>query len=288
VSSLIIAGRLGPTNVGLLDAASRLGLSCRLLPPELAARRAAPEDIVLGRVDVSPSLDGPEPGLDALRRLETEGVRVLNTASSLVAAHDKLETARVLASAGLPHPATVHVLPGAEPEPWFEPPYVLKPRFGSWGKGVVRCASMRELRGALAALEDEDWFRGQGVLVQELVSNPGADLRVLVADGIAIGAISRVAAPGEWRTNIALGGHRRPVVAPYDAEVIAAAAAEATGGHLVGVDLLPSPAGWVALEINGCVDFNDEYSRPDRDVFEDAVVHLVFPGVAALASRRAP
>src|SRR5581483_2762319 len=121
---LVIAGRLTPTNAALREAAERLGVACRLLPPEIAAARARPRDLILGRVDVRPSLDGPEPGLDALRRLEEAGLRVLNTAASLLAAHDKLETARVLEVHGVPHPATVHVQPGGEPELWFAPPYV--------------------------------------------------------------------------------------------------------------------------------------------------------------------
>jgi hypothetical protein len=119
---LVIAGDLTPPNVGLRDASERLGLPCRLLPAELAAARARPEDIVLGRVDVRPSLEGPEPGLEALRRLEEAGIRVLNRAASVLATHDKLETARVLGVAGLPQPVTMHLCAGEKPNPSFEPP----------------------------------------------------------------------------------------------------------------------------------------------------------------------
>jgi [lysine-biosynthesis-protein LysW]--L-2-aminoadipate ligase len=284
---LVIAGHLTPANAALRQACRRIGIAARLLPPETAARRTLPGEIVLGRIDLQPSLDGPEPGLEDLRRLEAAGVLVLNRAASLQVAHDKRQTARALVAAGLPHPRTAHVLPGQAPEPAFGPPYVVKPRFGSWGNEVLRCESTRTMRQTISKLADRPWFRKQGALVQELIPNAGTDLRLVVAGGNVVGAIRRVAAPHEWRTNVALGGRREPVIPSPEAEAIAVAAAAATGGDLVGIDLLPSPNGYVVLEVNGCVDFTADYSLGSGDVFEDAVTSLVLPGIAELAARMA-
>jgi len=242
---------------------------------------------VLGRVDVRPGLDGVEPGLDALRALERSGVEVLNRADALLAAHDKLETASRLRAAGLPHPWTVHVPPDGGLPP-LDTPVVLKPRFGSWGTDVVRCDTPAELRREFARLSSRPWFAAHGLLAQELLPPPEADLRVLVACGEVVGAISRRAAPGEWRTNVALGGTRVHAVPPPEARRLAVAAAAAIGADLVGVDLLPTPGGWVVLELNGCVDFNEEYSLPGGDVFDDAIEPLLFPYVAELAQRLRP
>ena len=92
----------------------------------------------------------------------------------------------------------------------------------------------------------------------------GFDLRIVVADDHVIGAISRVAAPGEWRTNVALGAERRQATPPPDACALALAAARATGASLVGIDLLPDGRGrWTVAEINGAVEFTTEYAlRP--------------------------
>ena len=279
---LLIAGRLTPPNIGLLEAARELGVQARLLPPEMAERRVHGNETVLGRVDVRQELDGVEPGLESLLRLERAGVEVLNPADALLAAHDKLETARRLARYGLPHPRTVHIPPGGE-LPAFDAPVVLKPRFGSWGTDVVRCDTPEALRREFQHLRERSWFSTHGVLAQELVPPPGADLRVLVACGEVVGAVSRKAAPGEWRTNIALGGKRVPAIPSAEARRLAVAAAAAIGADLVGVDLLPTENGYVVLELNGCVDFNEQYSLPGRDVFDDAIEPLLFPYVSELA-----
>jgi glutathione synthase/RimK-type ligase-like ATP-grasp enzyme len=113
------------------------------------------------------------------------------------------------------------------------------------------------------------------VLVQELVPPQGYDLRVLVAAGRVVGAVYRVAAAGEWRTNVALGAVRREVPEPpYEASVLARDAARAIGADLVGVDLLPdSRGGWVVAEVNGAVEFTREYA-PLRDVFCETATAL--------------
>jgi hypothetical protein len=83
-------------------------------------------------------------------------------------------------------------------------------------------------------------------------------------------AIERVAAAGEWRTNIALGGSRRPATPTPEACVLATYAAAAVAGDLVGVDLLPLPNGhYIVLEVNGAVEFTSDHSLAGRDVFEE-------------------
>jgi [lysine-biosynthesis-protein LysW]--L-2-aminoadipate ligase len=246
--------------------------------------------VVLGRLDVRSTLDGVDDGLWELRRASRCGVLVLNAAPSLVACHDKLQTAVCLGRLGVPHPATAHVAWDEAP-PDVDYPVVLKPRFGSWGRDVWLCKSHRELERCLRSLHDRAWFRRQGVLVQELIPPPGFDVRIVVAGGQVVGAIERVAAPGEWRTNIALGGSRRRAEPAPEACVLATHAAAAVGGDLVGVDLLPLADGrYVVLEVNGAVEFTRDYSLDGRDVF-DQVASIVArdmteTGALAVASAR--
>jgi RimK family alpha-L-glutamate ligase len=264
----LASGTLNPTNASILEALRAIEVDARLtLPADL--RAAHPGDVVLGRLDVTPSLEGVEPGMWELRRAKARGVHVLNEPGALLAAHDKLMTAIRLGAAGLPHPRTAHV-DASSVLPKLRPPFVVKPRFGSWGRDVYRCEDSLQLVACIASLAGRTWFERQGVLVQELVRPRGYDLRVIVAAGQVAGAIERVAADGEWRTNVALGGWRRPTDPPLEARALAIEAAAALGGDLVGVDLLPDEqGGWTVLEINGAVDFTSEYSLDGGDVFAE-------------------
>lgn len=268
----VIAHRAGETNTGLV--ARRWGrFDPVLLDPKAAVAALARGDAAIGRLDVRETLDGIEDGLWALSSLAAHGVRVLNPPAALISAHDKLVTARALRRAGLPHPET-QPLTAWEPPSVGALPVVVKPRFGSWGRHVVLCREPAELQACLERLSRQRWFTSHGALVQELIPPLGHDLRVLVAGGAVVGAVKRVAAPGEWRTNVALGATRLPVDPPPIACELAVAAAAAIGGDLVGVDLLPlGPGRYIVLEVNGAADFNRDYSL-ERDVFDAVVAAL--------------
>ena len=276
---VILAHQLTRTNARLLEAVRQLEVETAWIDDPVLA---GPLDTVLARLDVLPTLDGVEDGLWALRRLEHDGVRILNCADTLLTCHDKLATALALARYGLPHPRTACV-DDVERAPSFEPPYVVKPRFGSWGRDVYLCRTETELRERLAGLQERQWFVRHGAIVQELVPPVGHDLRLVVADGSVVGAIERVAAPGEWRTNVALGGHRERVdrISPRAVE-LALGAASAVRGDFVGVDLLPNGDDeWVVLEVNGAVELTEEYSLPGRSVFGSAAAALAASALAA-------
>jgi RimK family alpha-L-glutamate ligase len=275
---LYVAGALTPTNVSLLEAAREIGLDAALLPIEDVAGRARPGDLVLPRLDVLPTLDGIEPGLWLLDRCERNGATIVNGSGAVLAAHDKLATALRLARTDVPHPRTRNV-DGSFDGVGIEFPVVVKPRFGSWGRDVFRCASRHELLECLEELADRAWFARQGALVQELVPPRGFDLRIVVAGGTVVGAVRRVAAAGEWRTNVALGGRREPTFPPAAARASALAAAEAVGAGLVGVDLLPTDDGWTVVELNACVDFTREYGFLGRDPFVEAILAVHSIGV---------
>ena len=269
----VIAQRPTPTNVALATCAIP-DVESLLLTPAQALVRLEPGDVALGRLDVLATLDGVEPGFWALDQIERGGVRLLNPPRAVGAAHDKLRTAEVLVEAGLPHPRTAALVDGTVPA-GLELPVVVKPPYGSWGHEVTLCRTEADLARHLEQLHRRPWFHVTGAVVQELVPPLGHDLRLVVAGRRVVGAIERVALPGEWRTNVALGGARRPVTPPPRACEVGIAAAAALGIDLVGVDLLPTGAGeYTIVELNGAADFTSEYNL-DEDVFAAAVAALI-------------
>ena len=264
----ILGYRRGTTNDELARAWLALGIEARVLTPERALLEVSPGEVAVNRLDVLETLDGIEPGLEDVEALVEKGVRVLNRPDTLRAAHDKLETASRLVAAGVPHPRTTHVTQ-PDAEVGLPLPVVVKPRYGSWGRDVFRCESAEELGDCLEAVSDRSWFRRQGAIVQELLPPRGYDLRLVVAGGRVVGAAERVARAGEWRTNISLGGELRAATPDAAARTLGIAAAQAIGADLVGVDLLPTDSGWVVLELNGAVDFDDRYWLEGTRVYSE-------------------
>jgi RimK family alpha-L-glutamate ligase len=268
--AVVILGKATETNRALATAFAERGQHTRLTQagtlPQLTYG-----DLGLVRLDVVPTLDGVEPGLWGLRQLEREGVHLMNRPLALLAAHDKLTTALLLRRAGVPQPRTAHVCELTVPR--FAPPYVLKPRFGSWGRDVHLCRDEPELLALLDRLTRRPWFRRHGALVQSYVEHAGRDLRVVVAGGHVVGAVERRARSGEWRTNVALGAVRRRVIAPPAARALALRAVAALGIDLAGVDIASDKSGrGYVLEVNGAVDLNTTYAD---DVFATAAAALL-------------
>ena len=280
----VVAWREAPVGLAFGAAGGRMGLETVVATPPEAARRAVYGDLVLSYLDVKQTLDGVEPGVAKLRGLRARGIAVLNGPEAILACHDKLVTALRLSRAELPHPTTAYLNAASTRRDVsrLRFPLVVKPRFGSRGEEVYRCDDPDALGLLLKQLRKRGWFRRQGALIQELVPPAGYDLRLLVAGGRVVGAVRRVAPPGEWRTNVALGAVRHPFL-PQPAECeLAVAAAAAAGADLAGIDLIPRPDGsFAVLEVNGAPEFTGAYSLDGRDVFEAVLIGLLLPEPAA-------
>jgi RimK family alpha-L-glutamate ligase len=274
--SVAILGQPTEANCALRAAFADLGQRA-LLADAVAPPQLRQGDVAVARLDVLPTLDGIEPGLWRLTRLASQGVNVLNRPLALFAAHDKLSTALFLGRAGVAQPRTSHLREVGVP--MFPPPYVVKPRFGSWGSDVYLCRDEGELRGRLERLRHRRWFRRHGALVQALVEPTGCDVRVVVAGSRVVGAVERRALPGEWRTNVALGAVRRRVDPSLEARALALRAVAALGLDLAGVDIATDETGRkYVLEVNGAVDFNavyavDAFMRAAAGLLERAAVN---------------
>lgn len=270
------------TNVQIAYAWRGMGIDARVLWAAEAAEALSEGDTAILRLDVLPTLDGIEPGLDLALVLAERGVRVLNCPDALLATHDKLVTAERLEDARVPHPWTSHAVPG-QPLPAVSFPCVLKPRFGSWGQDVLRCNTSADLARVLELIDERAWWRHDGAILQELVSPVHYDVRIVLAGSRAVAGARRIAAPGEWRTNVTLGGTVVKAELPPGAEEIAVRAMDAIGIDFVGVDLLPTDQGWIVLELNGAVDFDLRYALAGVEPYS-----AILEGLEIRTRREAP
>jgi ribosomal protein S6--L-glutamate ligase len=189
--------------------------------------------------------------MDALHRLSALGVPVLNPPRAVEAAVDKYLALAMLDLAGVAVPATWTGESAAEALAAFEAlrgDVVVKPLFGSEGRGLVRVSDRELARRVFQTLER----LGAVLYVQRVVRHPGHDLRAFVLGERVVGAIRRHAPEGDWRTNVAVGG--RPEVCRLDSEGerIAICAARAVGASMAGIDLVHDldRGQLVVLEVN--------------------------------------
>jgi RimK family alpha-L-glutamate ligase len=210
--------------------------------------------------------------MDVLHVLEARGVPVLNPPRALEACVDKYLASARLAAAGLPTPATALCQDAQTAFAAFEKlggDVVVKPLFGSEGRGMVRVDSPDLAWRVFRTLE-----RLQAVLyVQQFVRHPGWDLRVLVLGGVVIAAMRRHAKDG-WRTNVAQGGRAEAVSPTAEEARLALAAAAAVGTNVAGVDLLPRQGGYDVLEVNAVPGWRALAPATGVDVASAIVEHL--------------
>jgi [lysine-biosynthesis-protein LysW]--L-2-aminoadipate ligase len=136
-------------------------------------------------------------------------------------------------------------------------PAVIKPTIGSWGRLI---ALLRDRDAANAVIEDREHMFPlyQVYYFEELVSRPPRDIRAIVIGDTVVAAIYRYSGPGEWKTNMALGGHAETCPLTNELEDICIKATKAVEGQIVGVDLMESREhGLIVHEINNTTEFRN-------------------------------
>jgi RimK family alpha-L-glutamate ligase len=205
-------------------------------------------DAVLVRIIPRGSLEQIVFRIDALHWLEALGVVVLNPPAAIERTVDKFYTSALLEQAGLPTPRTV-VAEGVDSAmAAFDAmrDVIVKPLFGSNGRGMVRVSDEEIAYRVFKALELERAV----YYVQQALPHEGRDVRVFVVGGRVVAAAWR-AADG-WRTNLARGGRAERADVPAAWAEMSLRAAAAVGAGYAGVDLLPTTTGEVlVLEVNG-------------------------------------
>lgn len=190
--------------------------------------------------------------MDALHCLAEGGVPVFNPPRTVEMAVDKALSLARLDAAGIAVPPSWVGERSEDAQAAFDKlggDVVIKPVFGSEGRGLVRVSDRETCWRVVHALRRI----GSVLYLQKFVPNDGWDLRVLVLNGETLAAMRRIAAPREWRANVAQGARGEGLVdVPSEVRQIVEAVSRVTGGMILGVDLIRDVQGrWLVLEVNG-------------------------------------
>lgn len=188
--------------------------------------------------------------LDILHGLREAGVPVYNDARVIERTVDKGMTSFLLHRAGIPTPPTWVTVDAAQAQSVLLREHargvdvVLKPLFGSQGKGLVRLAPGERLPSPDSV--------GGVFYLQRFIDSGGRwfDWRIFVINGRPAAVMRRES--DEWITNVARGGRgRNAELRPAHAE-LAVRTSMALGLGYGGIDLMESRDGrpWV-VEVNG-------------------------------------
>jgi ribosomal protein S6--L-glutamate ligase len=188
--------------------------------------------------------------MDLLGRLAERGTPVINSPRALETAIDKYLSLARLAAAGIRVPRTIVTQdPVGIRHAWesLGGDAVVKPLFGSCGRGIERIDSEALLLPLLAAAAASP--EGVATYLQEFIPHPGWDVRILLVGDEAFSLRRRSAT--DWRTNLARGGIGERFAPPAAWLDLARQAAAILGVEVAGVDLVPDAAGEpLVLEVN--------------------------------------
>jgi RimK family alpha-L-glutamate ligase len=187
--------------------------------------------------------------MDALHRLENAGVRIVNSPGVIERTVDKYYTSSLLEDAGLPTPRTVVAERFEEALAAFDQlggDVVVKPLFGSEGRGMVRVTDRDTAYRVLRALE-----LGRYVYyLQSFVPHGDEDIRLFVIGGRVVAAMRRRGTC--WKTNISQGATAERLEPDDELRTLALRAAGVLGADYAGVDVLPmEDGGYTVVEVNG-------------------------------------
>jgi RimK family alpha-L-glutamate ligase len=213
--------------------------------------------------------------MDALHRLENAGLRIINSPTSIERTVDKYYTDFLLRDAGIPTPRTMITEDFDQALQAFHEmrDVILKPLFGSEGKGMLRVSDEDSAYRVSRALELERYI----FYLQEYIPHGQEDIRAFVIGDQVVAAMRRRG--NNWKTNVAQGAQVEAIELSVPLQEMSLQAARVVGADYAGVDLLPAEDGRIyVLEVNsipGWRGLQKTTSQKIADLIINYTLHLV-------------
>ena len=213
------------------------------------------------------------------RRLESEGIRLFNSADAIEICDNKILTASAL-SGKIATPKTI-ISPktfegvGYNNLNFVENatrvlglPLIIKEAYGSFGAQVYLAKTLDEAKNIITSLGHKDF------IMQEFISESiGRDVRVNVVSGKVVSAMERYN-ENDFRSNISNGGNMKKIVLTPEIEAIAIKAAEIIGLDFAGVDVLFGNDGPIVCEVNSNPHFKSSLECTGVDMSEKIMDYI--------------
>lgn len=213
------------------------------------------------------------------RRLESEGIRLFNSADAIEICDNKILTAAAL-SGKIATPKTI-ISPktfegvGYNNLNFVENatrvlglPLIIKEAYGSFGAQVYLAKTLNEAKNIITSLGHKDF------IMQEFISeSTGRDVRVNVVGGKVVSAMERYN-ENDFRSNISNGGNMKKIVLTPEIEAIAIKAAEIIGLDFAGVDVLFGNDGPIVCEVNSNPHFKSSLECTGVDMSEKIMDYI--------------
>jgi len=202
---------------------------------------------------------------DMIKDLELDGYTTIPSIECWDNCSSKYLTDILCRKAGLRTPKTVAISHSEDAERAVKElgskfPIILKSSTGTQtGVGVVIVESMRSLNAYIQMIMLYNKYLP--IIIQEYIPLE-YDIRIMVMDGKVLGAMKRnvIQDDNDFRSNVSLGAEAEQIDITELEEKDAIAAANAVGGRLVGVDVIPAKdrekENPIILEVNSMPGFS--------------------------------
>lgn len=227
----------------LVEESVSRGHTVLLWDPEwpLSRLRSQP-DIILPRISSYRFTDA----VKVLEALEDQGALSLNPSQNYTIARNKWLTYQILKESDIATPLS-YLLSKNEDKFPLTFPFILKQLESSKGDGVFLIEKSEQISRIFEQTGDKK------LLLQEFYPEAfGTDVRAFVINGKIHAAMKRTAKPGEFRSNLALGGTAEPVELSHEECELVLKTTRTLGLQVSGVDLLRTRKGSLVLEANPC------------------------------------
>jgi RimK family alpha-L-glutamate ligase len=205
----------------------------------------------------------------------TSGITTLNAPAAIHACENKLTLRCLLRQAEISVPDFRLVTSRKDFTQALEEiglPAVLKPVFGGMGKRVFLIREVDTAQSLYDYIEDLGHAFEQACLVERFLGD--RSLRCFVVGRRLVAAAEFRSRGDEWRSNAAIGSHHSAIVCEQEIQDIVDRVVHQLGAGIYGIDLFPTPSGYVVNEVNHAPGFRAVSTATGVDIAKHISRHL--------------